>query len=267
MQAGCRPASTMSRMRRLVLVSLLALALPTLVHAATSPVVAAAKRTASAKSVTFQMSARVAVPGQGAVSMTGTGVQRGTDAKLSMRMRGQGVALRFDALLLQERRSYVMYMRSPAFRGQLPPGKSWVRVDLSKQATGVGLDVTSLLSASQSYAPFEKALVSTTRVGREVVAGRPATHYRAVVDLRRAASALPEYAKQLAVIERQTGVRLGRVPYHVWVGTDGRLRRVRFSMPTGTRTARGTSVLTMTFVAFDRPVTVAAPPRAQVVSP
>lgn len=163
--------------------------------------------------------------------------------------------------------SYVMYMRSPAFQSQLPAGKKWLRLDLSKQAATVGVDFTSLLSASQSFAPLEKGLVSTTRIGREQVAGRSTTRYRTVPDVKRAARAVPAYGKQVAAIERATGVRFGRVPYDVWIAGDGRIRRVRFSTPTAVGNDRGTAVQTITFLAYDTPVTIGAPPRAQVFSP
>lgn len=249
--------------RRLLLACTVALALPTLVHAATSPVVAAAKRTATAKSLTFQMAVTTSAGGQ-RVTMTGSGAQRGTSAKLSLRTRAQGVAFRMDAVLVQERGSYVMYMRSPVFQAQLPPGKTWVRVDLSKQAASLGIDFSSLLSASQAFAPLEKGLVSTTRLGREVVAGRPTNRYRAVVDIKRAARAVPAYGKQVAAIERATGIRLGRTPYDVWIAGDGRIRRVRYATPA---LGGGKSVQTITFLAFDTPVTIAAPPRRQVFAP
>jgi hypothetical protein len=257
---------TMSGVRRLLALFSVALALPALVHAASNPVAAAAKRTASAKSVTFQMSVTTKVAGQRAV-MTGSGAQKGTEAKLTMRMRSQGVVFRFDAIMLQERGSYVMYMRSPLFDAQLPAGKKWVRFDLSKQVANLGIDFTSLVSASQSYAPLEKGLVSITRMGSEVVAGVPTTRYRAVVDIKRAAQALPEYRKQIEAIEQTTGIRLGRETFDVWIGGDGRFRRVRYSMPTAAGQARGTAVSTITFNSFNQPVSIGAPPRAQVFSP
>jgi hypothetical protein len=253
----------MSRMRRLIAVCVLALALPALVQAASNPVLAATERTSRAESVTFQMSSTTTVAGQH-VTMSGSGVQKGNDAQLSMKMRSLSVTTRIDAILLEDGGRYVMYMRSPIFQSQLPKGKTWVRMDLSKQASSLGVDFSSLVGASQTFAPLEKGLVSTTRVGREVVAGSPATHYRAVIDIHRAARALPAYGRQVAAIERATGVRLGRIPYHVWVGVDGRVHRVRYAMPSvgGVR-----AVQTMTFVAFDRPVSIAAPPRAKVFSP
>ena len=249
-------------MRRLVVASCLVLAFPALVQAATNPVVAAAKRTAAAKTLTFGVKITTAVPGQGGVTMTGSGAQRGTSVKLSMRTRANGLSFRMDAVLLQEKGRYVMYMRSPVFRSRLPRGKSWVSIDLSKRASSLGLDFTSLVNASQTFAPLEKGLVSTTRVGRAVVAGRSATQYRAVIDIQRAARAVPAYGRQVAALERAAGIRLGRVPYDVWVASDGHIRRMRFTMPT---VGAGRSAQTMTFLSFDSPVTISAPPPAQVV--
>ncbi len=253
----------MSRMRRLLAVCLLALALPALVQAGSNPVLAATTRTAQAESATFQMNTTTSVAGQH-VTMSGSGVQKGNEARLSMRMRTLGLASRIDAILVEESGHYVMYLRSPIFQSQLPKGKTWVRIDLSNQASTLGVDFSSLASASQTLAPLEKGLVSTTRVGRDVVAGTSATHYRAVIDIKRAARALPAYGRQVAAIERATGIRLGRIPYHVWVGGDGRVHRLRYSMPS---VGGGQSVQTMTFVAFDQAVSIAAPPRSKVFSP
>ena len=50
----------------------------------------------------------------------------------------------------------------------------------------------------------------------------------------------------------------------MWVGADGRIRRIRSSTPTVVAGAAATSVQTMTFRAYDVPVSVSAPPRAQV---
>lgn len=253
-------------MRRLLAVCALGLALPVLVQAATSPVVAAAKRTAAAKSLTLQISMTTTVAGQ-RTTMTGSGAQKGSSARLTMRMRAQGVTFRIDAILVQERAAYVVYLRSPLFQPQLPPGKSWLRIDLSKQAASLGLDFSSLASASQTSAPLEKGLVSTTRLGRQVVAGKPTTRYRAIVDVRRAARALPAYGAQIAAVERLTGIRLGRLPYDVWIAGDGRIRRVRLSLPTVSAGVRGKVIQTLTFLAFDVPVTIEAPPAARVFTP
>jgi hypothetical protein len=249
-------------MRRLLAVSLIALAVPVVVQAAANPVVVASKRTAAATSVTFQMAMTSTVAGQRS-SVTGSGAIKGTSARLSMRLRAQAMTARIDAILLQEAGKYVMYMRSPVFQSQLPRGKSWVRLDLSKHSADLGVDFTSLINASQTFAPLEHGLVSTTQKGRVVIAGAPTTRYRVVVDVERAARAVPTFGRQVLAIQRATGIRLGRLPYDVWIGSDRRIRRMSFTMPAP---GAGKTVQTMTFLAFDEPVTIAAPPRSQVVT-
>ncbi len=251
-------------MRRFLAVGVLVLALPALVQAASNPVVAASKRTAAAKTITFRIAATTTVAGSRA-TITGSGMQRGSEARLSLRVGGQGTRpVRMDAVLLEEAGSYVMYMRSPLFASQLPRGKSWIRLDLSRQTASLGVDFSSLVSTSQTFAPLEKGMVSTKRKGRAVVAGRPTTQYRAIIDVKRAARLVPAYGKQVAAIQRATGITLGRVPYDVWVAGDGRIRQVRYTTPT---VQNGKTVQTMTFLAFNEPVKIEAPPRAQVVAP
>jgi hypothetical protein len=255
----------MSGMRRLVAACLVALALPALVQAASDPVLAAARKTATARSSTFQLSITTSIAGQRA-TMSGSGAQRGTDVKLTMRTSAAGIAIRFDAVLVQEGGGYVMYMRSPAFQAQLPNGKTWLRIDLQKEGANLGIDLSSIMSSSQTIAPLEKGLVSTARLGREIVAGRSTTRYRALIDVHRAARALPAYGKQVAAIERATGVRLGRANYDVWIAGDGRIRRLRYSTPTAAGGVHGTAVSTLTFLSFDVPVSIAAPPRSRVAT-
>ena len=194
-------------MRRLVALLVAALVVPVSAQAATNPVVAAAKRTATVKSSKLQLNVKTTIPGRATMTLTGDGAHSGTSVELTMRTRAVGAPVTIDAIMLNERGASVMYMRSPSFQQQLPSGKSWLRVDLSKQAASLALDFSSLLNTS-SFAPLEKGLVSTTRLGRETVAGASTTHYRAVIDIRRAARAVPAYGKQVAALEKATGVRL-----------------------------------------------------------
>jgi hypothetical protein len=253
-------------MRRLVIVLVVALFLPTAGQAA-NPVVAAAKRSAAAKTTKLQLHMTANVPGTPRVVMSGTGATSSRSVTIHTQMSSAGQRFAMDAIGLVEGGGYVMYMRSPIFQSQLPGGKSWVRIDLQKAGANIGFDFASLIGQRETLAPLEHGLVSTKRIGAERVAGMAATHYRAVVDLRRAALAVPAYAKQLAIVERATGVRLGRVTQDVWVGADGRIRRLRSTTPTAAQGARGTTVQTMTFLAYDVPVSITAPPRARVFTP
>jgi len=256
---------TMTLVRRIVLT--LVAALVVLVGAATAeaanPVVAAAKRTADARSSLFDMQMTVEAGGQ-RVAITGSGAMRGQDtAKMTMRTSAAGKSIAFDMLMLREAGRVVMYMRSPTFSASLPKGKTWMRLDLDLAASKLGVDYSELIETSRTLGPLEHGLVSTKRVGTATVAGKPATQYRAVIDTKRAAKEVPAFAKQLRAIER-AGVRLPRLTEDVWVGSDGRISRVGFAIPFVQQGVRATSSMTMTFRAYDVPVSVSAPPRAQV---
>jgi hypothetical protein len=253
--------------RRLVLALVALLALAVSAQAATNPVVGAVKRTSDVRSSKLRMTVTIAGGGV-RQTMTGTGAQSGGNVSLSMKTSVGGRSVPIDARLIEQQGSYVMFIRSPAFTSQLPPGKTWVRIGLAAQAANAGIDFSSLVDIAQTLGPLEKGLVSTKSLGRETVAGRPATHYRAVVDLQRAARAIPAYGKQIAAVERATGLKLGRTTQHVWVGGDGRVRQVRSSTPTVVQSGvRGTATQTITFLAYDVPVRIVAPPAAQVVTP
>jgi hypothetical protein len=253
--------------RRLALALVALLAFAVTAQAATNPVVTAVKRTADVRSSKLRMTVTTAGGGV-RQTMTGTGAQSGGSVSLSLRTTAGSPPLTIDALLLEQNGSYVMFMRSPAFSSQLPAGKKWMKIDLSHQAANAGIDISSLVDTAQTLAPLEKGLVSTKRLGRDTVAGKTATHYQAVVDLQRAARAIPAYAKQIAAVQQATGLKLGRTTQHVWVGTDGRVRQIRSTTPTVVQGgARGTATQTITFLAFDVPVTITAPAAAQVFSP
>jgi hypothetical protein len=257
---------TLGGVRRLVLAIVAVLAFAVSADAATNPVVSAVQRTADVRSSKLSMNVTT-VGGGIRQTLTGTGAQSGDSVRLTMRTRAAGQSVTMDAVLLRQGAAYVMFMRSPAFASQLPPGKKWLRIDLSQQAANAGIDFSSLVDTAQTLAPLEKGLVSSRRLGRETVAGKAVTHYQAVVDIQRAARALPAYAKQIAAVQRATGLRLGRTTQHVWVGGDGRVRQIRSTTPTVVQGVRGAATQTITFLAYDVPVRITAPPAAQVVTP
>jgi hypothetical protein len=259
-------AHTMTHVRR-VIVSLAATLLAALLVAtaaeAANPVVAAAKRTADARSSVFDMQMRVQAAGT-LMTIDASGAMRGTDnAKMTMRMSAAGANTSIDMRMLREDGRLVMYMRSQTFTATLPKGKSWMRLDLDLAASRLGVDYSQLIETSRTLGPLEHGLVSTKRVGTAAVLGEQTTRYRAVIDTKRAAKAVPAFAKQLRTIER-AGAKVPRLTEDVWVGRDGRLRRVGVSFPFVQQGVRATSSLTMTFRAYDVPISVSAPPRAQV---
>ena len=253
----------MRRMRRLFVLAAAALVVPVAAQAA-NPVVKAAERTAKLRTSKMTMVTRTTVPGVGVVVASGSGVQRGQSVKLTIRSSAGGASVSMDLIGLVEAGHFVMYMRSPVFRGQLPSGKTWVRFDLQEQGQKLGVDVSALLGPTQAAAPLWHGLVATRRLGTDVVAGTRASHYRVRVDYDRAAAALPAFGKQLAAVERATGVDLRRADAEVWVGANGLVRRLRTTTPTVVQGVRATSVQTITYTGYNVPVSIAAPPRSRV---
>lgn len=131
----------------------------------------------------------------------------------------------------------LFYMRSPLFGALLPAGKQWVRFNLARVAREHGIN-PALLSSAQSdpaqYLEYLKALSGRVQnLGTEQVRGVLTTHYHAVTDLSRSASAFPA-AKRAAVeqgfakIEQLTG--LSRIPVDVWVDSRHLIRQMRINL-------------------------------------
>ena len=77
-------------MRRLVVLLVAALVVPVSAQAATNPVVAAAKRTATVKSSKLQLNVKTTIPGRATMTLTGNGAHSGTSVELTMRTRAVG---------------------------------------------------------------------------------------------------------------------------------------------------------------------------------
>ena len=166
---------------------------------------------------------------------------------------------------------FVFYMRSPVFAAALPKGKSWVRMDVQRLGRRLGLDFGQMASGDPSQSLDQLRAVSgdVERLGRDRVRGVAATHYRATVDLRRYPNLVPP-ARRAAVragvkrIAELTG--LERFPQEVWVGSDGRIRRLalEYSVRPPGVDGKVTTKLTMELYGFGVPVEVDVPPEDEV---
>ncbi|MFN0153892.1 MAG: hypothetical protein ACKVUT_05885 [Gaiella sp.] len=241
----------------LAVLGAVAFAAAALAASAGNPVIAAAKKTLAAKTSTVRFSGVISAQGQ-ETRISGSGKQRGRQADVTMRLAGPYDTISMRVILLREATGFVMYMRSALLAPQLPPGKTWIRYDLEKAGRELGLDFSSLVG-TQSTAFLEAGLVSTKRVGTSPILGVRSVRYRATVDYERAAAENPALQSALARL-RASGAPLTRVPMDVWVGPDGRFRRVRFVQRLGSGAARVTSSISVTTPAYDVPVTLKAPP-------
>jgi hypothetical protein len=165
-----------------------------------------------------------------------------------------------------------LYMQFGRLTDQLPDGKRWLRLDLTRFGAGLGLSLEQLSQVGadpSQFVRFLRAARDVRSVAVERVRGELTTRYRATVDLRRYPDLLPPSQRKRA---RQALGRLDdrgqalRFPIDVWVDFKGLVRRERIVLVQGILNQRGTAKLRMTvdFLAYGRPVAVLAPPEAEV---
>lgn len=147
-----------------------------------------------------------------------------------------------------------MYLKSPLFAVVLPTGKTWLKLDLAKEAKSQGLSLNTLLSQDPTKTLSSlQSLRAANVVGTEQVDGVSTTHYRATID----PSKLPGAS---AAGVSQPGV------YNVWVGDDGYVHRMRDRVVTGTGAKKAIVNLTADLSDFGKPVTVTLPPAGQTAT-
>jgi len=241
----------------------------TVAVAAANPVVAALQKTGLAHSSVGRMSSVTNVPGVGKVTMSGKVEEQGKTAHLLVNVASGSVRYAMEATVLVESGDLVLYLRSPILQPQLPAGKKWVRIDLQKEGAKLGFDFSALLGAptSQSTQIVDLGVVKTTSLGRATVAGRSTSHYRVRVDYDLAARRAPALRPTIAKLEQLAGVHSLKLTQDVWVGSDGRLRQLRYATPALTNGIHATTTQTFTLLAYDVPVKISAPPASLVYSP
>jgi hypothetical protein len=224
------------------------------------PVARAAAKTAHAGS----LKADFVIAGS-SLSGTGSGVfdnDRRGSGKLTLAVRSQGRSVAIDTVVLGP----VLYMRSVVFRqAGLPPGKEWVRLDLTRLAKQAGLDLGSLAglnpSPSGALAYLRGSAGEAEKVGRDKVQGVETTHYETTIDLERAARRASGRAREaIRRVISVSGVK--KIPVESWIDDAGYVRRVRYAEHTGRRQS---SEITMQLHDFGPPVHIASPPRESVI--
>jgi hypothetical protein len=234
---------------------------------------ASATRTSHAKSARIAMHMTMSVPPNGtAVTANATGVvgfrDRAVDLRLHMALPGAGT-IRMREIMVWP----VLYMHSPLFSAGLH-GKQWLKLDMAKLERANGVNLSALTSAgsndpTQMLQTLENESDSLRSLGGATVRGVPTVHYRAVIDLAKAAKNAPA-ALRAAV--RKSDARLiamlgtDRMPMDVWIGQDKLVRRVAYRMTVPVASTGGTMTMSVRLDMFDFgvPVHVTAPPAREV---
>ncbi len=244
------------------------------------PVASAATKTQDAGAARIRF-AMVISPQLGkTLRMRGSGAIDGTSAQMSFKlgsMLGQmGLPSSMGSLAqlqhttikeiaLEQNGDYVIYMQLGFLSSQLPGGKQWIKLDVSKLGKAAGLDLGKLMSGTQ-FQPSDLLGMLTSEgakiqeLGAATVDGVATTHYRVTIDLAKALQSKGLTSPLLNGVTAQ----MKTATSEVWIGKDGLVRRVKISynVPHGAKAMR--MAMTMSLYDYGAHLSIAAPPSSQV---
>ena len=244
------------------------------------PVASAATKTQDAGAARIRF-AMVISPQLGkTLRMRGSGAIDGTSARMSFKlgsMLGQmGLPSSMGSLAqlqhttikeiaLEQNGDYVIYMQLGFLSSQLPGGKQWIKLDVSKLGKAAGLDLGKLMSGTQ-FQPSDLLGMLTSegakiqKLGPATVDGVATTHYRVTIDLAKALQSKGLTSPLLNSVTAQ----MKTATSEVWIGKDGLVRRVKISynVPHGAKAMR--MAMTMSLYDYGAHLSIAAPPSSQV---
>ncbi len=241
------------------------------------PVSAAATKTQDAGAVRVHL--KMVLSGKGhKIRMRGTGAFDGDSAEMSFKLgsmlgrmglpsgaasMAQLAHATMKEVALEENGDYVIYLRIPFLLSELPGGKAWMKLDVSKLGKSAGIDLAQLTSGSQfqpndllGMLTAEGAKVQT--VGPATIDGVATTHYRVTIDM---AKALRSSGLTSPMLKQLAG-RMKMASENVWVGKDDLVRRVQFAYGVPREAMR--IAMTMDLFDYGAHVSVAAPPSSAV---
>jgi hypothetical protein len=236
------------------------------------PVSAAATKTQNAGAARIRFAIGLSGPqlGAKALRIRGNGAIDGTSAQMSFRLPSMaglpGLNLKnasIKEIVLEQSGDYVLYMQLPFLAAQVPGGKQWIELDLSKLGKSAGIDVGKLMSGSQ-FEPsdllsmLEAEGAKVHKLGAATVDGTTTTHYRVTMDPAKALQ-----SKGLtSPLFKSVASQMKTISAGVWVGHDGLVRRVRFAYSVPKAAAR--LAMAMDLYDYGAHVSIAAPPDSQV---
>jgi hypothetical protein len=235
------------------------------------PVAAAATKTQNAGAARVRLNLAVSGHGQ-RLGMHGAGAIDGTSSQLSFRLGSMAGQLapqlghaKIKEIALEQDGDYVIYLKLDFLSSQLPGGKQWVKLDLTKLGKSAGLDLGQLMSGSQLQPSdllgmLEAEGAKVQKLGAATIDGAATTHYRVRIDLAKALQEKGLTSPMLKEIARRTKTAAD----DVWIGKDGLVRRVRLAYSLGTPSGTAHAAMTMKLYDYGAHVSIAAPPSSAV---
>jgi hypothetical protein len=172
--------------------------------------------------------------------------------EMQMKVGSGADLLDMDFVLWNEGGDLVMFMKSPAFSKDLPDGKTWAKLDLTKAAKALGEDPATITQQwnpagdpTQLLDMLGKSSSGVEKVGMETVAGVETTHYHATIDLAKAVKESGATQGEAEQLRKTIGAQ--ELPIDVWIDGDGYVRRVdeNFSLTMKGKTEHMSIVITI----------------------
>jgi hypothetical protein len=162
---------------------------------------------------------------------------------------------------LEQHGDYVIYLQLGVLGAQLPAGKQWVKLDVSKLGRSAGLDLGKLLSGSQVQPTDLLGMLrgedaKIRKLGPARIGGVSTTHYRVTIDVAKALESKGLTSPLLGGVAAD----LPKLPEDVWIGKDGLVRRVRVSYSVAQSGKRVHLGMTMDISGYGAHLRIAAPP-------
>jgi hypothetical protein len=163
-----------------------------------------------------------------------------------------------------------IYMHMPFLAGQLPAGKTWMKLDITKAAAAAGVSSSSFSSLGQNdptqFLEYLRGSAGgVVSLGSETVEGVPTTHYHGELELSHILANTPssEQAAAKSALERLGSG--GAFPVEVWIDAQGRVRRIEMSFGGAGTAAAGLSAnITIAFKSYGPVPPVTPPPAGEV---
>jgi len=244
------------------------------------PVSAAATKTENAGAARIRFTMAMSGPGlEGkTIRLGGTGAVDGNSAEMNVKLGSMLSQMGLSGaekaklgplknasmkeLILKQNGDDVIYMRIPFLSSQIPGGKEWMKLDISKFGKSAGIDMSKLMSGSQfqptdALSMLEAEGAKVQKVGPATIGGVATTKYHVIMDV---AKELQAKGLTSPLFKGMAG-QMKTIPADVWVDNGGLVRRVAFSygLPQGAQMA-----MTMDLYDYGAHVNVAAPPSSQV---
>lgn len=167
----------------------------------------------------------------------------------------------------------VAYMRMPFLASELPSGKEWVSIDLAEAARMHGAELGDLQSFAQGSDPrqaldyLRSVAGEVTHVGTEDVRGVPTSHYFAVLDWQKVLANAAAQANEPGLLDQFQGFggTMQNIPIDVWVDGDRLLRKMTMTLSMTAADQEAGGSFSLELFDYGAPVTVEAPPAADVV--